>query len=163
MLGKTAIIEIPQGSRHKYEIDKETGRLKLDRMIRIPYPHNYGFVEGTLAQDGDALDIFVYSGGEPLVALSETKFKVLGVLYCTDGGVPDEKIIARVPGVLPDEKVLKLEIVSFLTTYKPTFVVDGLGGVKEAERLITKYSNANTLKILGKQKISRGPKSPVLK
>ena len=57
-----AIIEIPQGSRAKYEVDKETGLLKLDRVIysSFHYPINYGFIPQTLGQDGDPLDILVF-------------------------------------------------------------------------------------------------------
>src|SRR5690606_14099286 len=58
-----AIIEIPQGSKAKYELDKESGLLRLDRVLfsSLSYPHNYGFIPRTLGEDGDPLDIIVLS------------------------------------------------------------------------------------------------------
>lgn len=90
-----AIIEIPQGSRAKYEIDKPSGLLKLDRVIysSFYYPHNYGFIPRTLGEDHDPLDILVLSSisVQPLCIIEA---KVIGVMQMIDGGEADDKIIA---------------------------------------------------------------------
>ena len=90
-----AVIEIPQGSRSKYEVDKETGLLKLDRVIysSFIYPINYGFIPQTLGQDGDPLDILVICSQsiQPLCLVQAT---VIGNMQMIDQGTQDDKIIA---------------------------------------------------------------------
>ncbi|HEX2608491.1 MAG TPA: inorganic diphosphatase [Flavisolibacter sp.] len=90
-----AMIEIPQGSRTKYEIDKETGLLKLDRVIysSFHYPVNYGFIPQTLGHDGDPLDILVLCSQtiQPLCLVEAT---VIGNMQMIDSGEKDDKIIA---------------------------------------------------------------------
>lgn len=90
-----AIIEIPQGSRAKYEIDKPSGLLKLDRVIysSFYYPTNYGFIPQTYGEDKDPLDILVLSSlsFQPMCMVSA---KVIGVMQMVDGGDADDKIIA---------------------------------------------------------------------
>ncbi len=90
-----AIIEIPQGSRAKYEIEKESGLLKLDRVIysSFYYPTNYGFIPRTYGDDKDPLDILVLSSisVQPLCIIEA---KVIGVMQMIDGGDADDKIIA---------------------------------------------------------------------
>ena len=90
-----AIIEIPQGSRAKYEVDKITGLLKLDRVIysSFHYPINYGFIPQTLGQDGDPLDILVLCSQsiQPLCLVEAT---VIGNMQMIDTGIMDDKIIA---------------------------------------------------------------------
>ena len=90
-----AIIEIPRGSRAKYEIDKESGLLKLDRVIyaSMYYPLNYGFIPQTLGEDGDPLDIVVLTQVS-VVPLCLIPSKVIGVMQMIDRGEADEKIIA---------------------------------------------------------------------
>ena len=91
----TAIIEIPQGSRCKYEIDKTTGLLKLDRIIysSFHYPINYGFIPQTYGGDKDPLDILVITS-LPVVPLTMVDAKVIGVMQMIDQGEADDKIIA---------------------------------------------------------------------
>ena len=91
----SAIIEIPRGSRAKYEIDKESGLIKLDRVIyaSMYYPLNYGFIPQTLGQDGDPLDIVVLTQVS-VVPLCLIPSKVIGVMQMIDIGEADEKIIA---------------------------------------------------------------------
>ena len=91
----SAIIEIPRGSRAKYEIDKESGLIKLDRVIyaSMYYPLNYGFIPQTLGEDGDPLDIVVLTQVS-VVPLCLIPSKVIGVMQMIDRGVADEKIIA---------------------------------------------------------------------
>lgn len=90
-----ALIEIPQGSRTKYEIDKETGLLKLDRIIysSFHYPVNYGFIPQTLGHDGDPLDILVLCS-QPIQALCLVQATVIGNMQMIDSGEKDDKIIA---------------------------------------------------------------------
>ncbi|MCT4622853.1 MAG: inorganic diphosphatase [Schleiferiaceae bacterium] len=90
-----AIIEIPRGSRNKYELDKDTGLLKLDRVLysSMYYPHNYGFIPQTLGDDNDPLDIIVLSSLE-VVPMCLVEAKVIGVMLMQDHGDNDEKIIA---------------------------------------------------------------------
>ena len=98
-----ALIEIPQGSKSKYEIDKKTGLLKLDRIIysSFHYPVNYGFIPQTLGKDGDPLDILVMCS-EPIQPLCLVEAFVIGNMQMIDTGLIDDKIIAvavRDPGV----------------------------------------------------------------
>lgn len=90
-----AIIEIPQGSRAKYEVDKDTGLLKLDRVIysSFHYPINYGFIPQTLGQDGDPLDILVLCS-QSIQSLCLVEAKVIGNMQMIDQGQMDDKIIA---------------------------------------------------------------------
>jgi inorganic pyrophosphatase len=90
-----AIIEIPQGSRCKYEIDKASGLLKLDRVIysSFYYPINYGFIPQSYGGDKDPLDILVITT-LPVQPLTLMEAKVIGVMQMIDSGEPDDKIIA---------------------------------------------------------------------
>lgn len=89
------IIEIPQGSKAKYELDKDSGMLRLDRVLfsSVSYPHNYGFIPQTLGEDNDPLDIIVLSqiAVDPMCIIEA---KVIGVLRMIDNGEGDDKIIA---------------------------------------------------------------------
>lgn len=98
-----AIIEISQGSRAKYEIDKPSGLLKLDRVIfsSFYYPVNYGFIPQTYGGDKDPLDILVITS-LPVQPLTIMEAKVIGVMQMVDSGDADDKIIAvaaKDPGV----------------------------------------------------------------
>ena len=98
-----ALIEIPQGSKSKYEIEKKTGLLKLDRIIysSFHYPVNYGFIPQTLGKDGDPLDILVMCS-EPIQPLCLVEAFVIGNMQMIDTGLIDDKIIAvalQDPGV----------------------------------------------------------------
>ena len=89
------VIEIPKGSRAKYEIDKPSGLLRLDRVIHssFQYPINYGFIPQTLGDDKDPLDILVLSvvSVQPLCLVEA---RVIGVMQMVDSGDADDKIIA---------------------------------------------------------------------
>jgi|TARA_B110000285_G_C14978449_1_gene540119 inorganic pyrophosphatase len=89
------IIEIPKNCRAKYELDKESGMLKLDRVLysSINYPANYGFIPKTYCEDDDPLDILVLSQIE-IVPMCLVEAKVIGVMRMLDGGEMDDKIIA---------------------------------------------------------------------
>ena len=90
-----ALIEIPCGSSVKYEIDKDSGAVVVDRMLysAMYYPANYGFVPNTLADDGDPADVLVL-GNLPLQAGSVIKCRLIGVLVMEDEAGMDEKLVA---------------------------------------------------------------------
>ncbi|MDX9812466.1 MAG: inorganic diphosphatase, partial [Bacteroidales bacterium] len=93
------VIEIPKGSRAKYELDKESGLLRLDRVLytSVYYPANYGFIPQTYCGDKDPLDILILSQIE-VVPLTIVPAKVIGVMRMLDGGEADDKIIAVAAG-----------------------------------------------------------------
>ena len=90
-----ALIEIPKGCKAKYELDKETGILRLDRVLYTStvYPANYGFIPRTLADDGDPLDVLVLCS-DPVYPMTLVTCVPIGVIKMTDNGEHDEKIIA---------------------------------------------------------------------
>ncbi len=122
------VIEIPKGSKNKYEIDKETGIIALDRVNHTAqaYPFDYGFVPQTLWDDGDALDVVVLTT-EALFPGILLQARPVGIMHMIDGGEADEKIIAVPVGdprfdIVTDLKdvnphTLK-EISHFFATYK---------------------------------------------
>lgn len=90
-----AVIEIPQGSKKKYELDKETGHIILDRILYTAthYPANYGLIPRTLGDDGDPLDVMVVCS-ESLETMTLVRCYPIGVITMIDQGKNDEKIIA---------------------------------------------------------------------
>ncbi len=90
-----AVIEIPMGTKNKYEIDKVRNRIKLDRVLYTPmtYPAEYGYIENTLALDGDPLDILVLATSKTFPGCI-VDARVVGFLDVIDNGEPDAKIIA---------------------------------------------------------------------
>ena len=90
-----AVIEIPKGGKNKYEMDKETGMLKLDRVLftSTHYPANYGFIPRTYAKDGDPIDVLVLCS-ETIAPMTLVECKPIGVLRMIDDNKKDEKIIA---------------------------------------------------------------------
>lgn len=91
----TAIIEIPKGSKNKYELDKESGLLKVDRVLfsSVHYPANYGFIPQTFCDDQDPLDILVL-GQEAVYPLTLMRAKPIGLMQMIDMDEEDDKIIA---------------------------------------------------------------------
>ena len=89
------VVEIPKGSKNKYELDKETGLIILDRILYTSthYPANYGFIPRTLGDDGDPLDVLLLCS-EPLEPLTLCRAYPIGVISMIDNGYNDEKIIA---------------------------------------------------------------------
>ncbi|MBS1627048.1 MAG: inorganic diphosphatase [Bacteroidetes bacterium] len=145
-----AIIEIPQGSRCKYEIDKPSGLLKLDRIIysSFHYPINYGFIPQTYGDDKDPLDILVISSLS-VVPLTLMEAKVIGVMQMIDGGDADDKIIAVAtndPGVNHYNNIEELpkhffdELRHFFQEYKrlenKTVVVEDFGDKTKALKIV---------------------------
>jgi inorganic pyrophosphatase len=91
----TTVIEIPMGSSVKYELDKETGLLRLDRILysAVYYPANYGFIPQTLAEDNDPLDVLVLCQ-EAVGPLTLVDARAIGLMTMIDGGKKDHKILA---------------------------------------------------------------------
>ena len=113
-----ALIEIPYGSKNKYEVDKATGRIRLDRVLysAMSYPGEYGYIEDTLAPDGDPLDILVITS-EPTVPGCIVPARVLGYLATMDRGKEDYKLIAVADCDPRYDNVQKLEDL-------PPFILD---------------------------------------
>jgi len=89
-----AVIEIPKGSKVKYELDKKTGLLRVDRVLysSVVYPANYGFIPQSLGDDHDPLDVLVLMQ-EPVVPLSILRVRPIGMMTMVDQGQNDEKVI----------------------------------------------------------------------
>jgi inorganic pyrophosphatase len=93
--GFPVVIEIPKGSKNKYELDKETGLLRLDRVLysAVYYPADYGFIPRTFCDDGDPLDALVL-GQEPVYPLTIVEARAVGVMRMRDEKGIDDKILA---------------------------------------------------------------------
>jgi inorganic pyrophosphatase len=91
----TAVVEIPMGSSVKYELDKATGLLRMDRILysAVYYPANYGFIPQTIAEDDDPLDVLVLCQ-EPVAPLTLISARAIGLMTMLDGGKRDHKILA---------------------------------------------------------------------
>lgn len=156
-----ACIEIPAGSKNKYELDKETGALILDRILYTSthYPQNYGFIPKTWGNDNDPLDVLVICS-EPIVPLALTLCYPVGVLVMNDSGSDDEKIIAicshdPLYNSFKDIKDLPQhildEIMHFFKVYKElehgkTTRIDRIYGVEKAKDIIRKAIDAYAVK-----------------
>jgi inorganic pyrophosphatase len=146
----TVFVEVPSGSRNKYERDPESGRIFLDRRLftSMTYPADYGFIEGTLGGDGDPLDALCLVG-EPTFPGCRIRARVVGVFYMADEKGPDEKILCvplrdpawlhvhDVHDILPE---LRNEIEHFFQVYKDLEAekteTRGFGNRAEAEQVI---------------------------
>ena len=121
-------IEIPKGQRNKYEVDHETGRIRLDRMLftSTRYPHDYGFIEGTLGEDGDPLDALVLLE-EPTFPGCLIRCRAIGMFRMRDEAGGDDKVLC-IPAGDPRMDHIQdladvsdfdlLEIQHFFETYK---------------------------------------------
>ena len=127
-----AVIEIPKGSKVKYELNKETGALEMDRILYTSthYPANYGFVPRTYADDGDPLDVLVLCSQE-IYPMTLVRCYPIGVIHMIDNGQRDDKIVA-----IPCND----EIVHFFQVYKElehkTTAVDEVEDVYSAKEII---------------------------
>ena len=156
----TAVIEIPKGSKCKYELDKYTGLLKLDRVLYTSthYPANYGFIPRTYADDGDPLDVLVLCS-ESIHPMTLVQVYPIGVMRMIDNGALDDKIIA-VPFSDPsynhyrsiDELPAHIfdEIMHFFSVYKQLenkqTAVKELFDRKEAEKIVAECIEAYKVK-----------------
>jgi len=166
-----AIVEIPKGSTNKYELDKETGLLRLDRVLysAVYYPADYGFIPRTFCDDGDPLDVLILSQ-EPVHPLTIVEGRAIGVMRMRDDKGVDDKIIAvsvRDPAVsdyidrteLP-QHVLR-ELKRFFQDYKvlenKMVEVDDILGPKEAVEILR--SSLDLYRRLRRGEIRSSPRS----
>ena len=144
------VIEIPRGSKLKYELDKPTGLLRVDRVLysSVVYPANYGFLPRTYCDDGDPLDVLVL-GQEPVVPLAIMQARAIGVMHMQDEGKGDDKIIAvhvNDPSFASYTDIEQLpphifaEIQMFFEDYKKlenkNVLVDQIQGAEEAAKVV---------------------------
>ena len=117
-----AVIEIPMGTKNKFEVDKETGRIKLDRVLysALSYPGEYGYIENTLSLDNDPLDILILSS-YPTFPGCIVPARVLGYLEIIDNGEHDEKVIAVVD---KDPRFDHIKIFDDLTSHQKAEIKD---------------------------------------
>ncbi len=138
-------IEIPMGTRNKIEVDSD-GVKWVDRVVMTPYPVNYGYLPNTLGEDGDPLDVVLYSE-DPMPTGTFVRSTVIGYLEVYDNGVADHKVIARPiwedPGFNPDS------IKAFFSAYKEGVRVGALHGQQAAFNLIDES-------VLRKRAMSKG-------
>lgn len=123
----TVIIEIPRGCRNKYEMDHETGRIRLDRTLftSMGYPADYGYIDGTLGRDGDPLDALVLVE-EPTFPGCAIEVRPIGMLDMTDEHGPDAKILcvpddpryAHLSDITDVDGFRKAQIIHFFENYK---------------------------------------------
>lgn len=146
-----AVIEIPKGSRNKYEVDHETGRVYLDRVLftSFAYPTDYGFFENTLGEDGDPLDVLVLLD-YPLFPGVGVKVRPVGVLNMSDEAGGDAKVIAvqhkdprwqHIQDVNDIPEFTRSEIEHFFKHYKDLepgkfMTIEGWGNAAQAEQII---------------------------
>lgn len=144
-------VEIPKGSRNKYEVDADSGDLVLDRMLftSMQYPADYGFIEGTLGEDGDPLDAMVLVG-EATFPGCRIRVRPVGLFRMADAKGRDEKILcvplrdpfwSEVESLEDIPKGLRNEIEHFFAVYKDleeeVVEVHGFGDRDEALQVIT--------------------------
>lgn len=146
------IVEINKGSKNKYEIDKETGIIALDRAMHTSqdYPFDYGFVPQTLWDDGDALDVVLLTTYALLPGIL-VRARPVAIMHMVDGGEADEKVIAvpeddprwnDVKDIADINKHTLKEIEHFFATYKKiqnkTVEINGFEGADEAKRAVVR-------------------------
>lgn len=147
-----AIVEIPEGSPYKYEVDKNTNELVLDRVLPFNCPYNYGYIPHTLCGDGDPLDIFIISRF-PIPSKTRVKIKLLKVYRCNDNGEQDDKLVGVLVGeedmIYPGETDLELflsGIEDYLTSYKEGFKLISRYGPKTAEKVVKEAVKQHAIK-----------------
>ena len=151
MSDDVVFVEIPGGSRNKYELDHETGTIMLDRRLftSMSYPADYGFIEGTLAEDGDPLDALVLVS-DPTFPGCRIRVRPIGIFHMSDEKGPDEKVICvplrdptwgRLSDIHDIPPELRDEIEHFFQVYKDLdhegkVSTRGFGNRAEAEAAI---------------------------
>lgn len=137
-------IEIPKGQRNKYEVDHETGRIRLDRMLftSTRYPHDYGYIEGTLGEDGDPLDALVILE-EPTFPGCLIRCRAIGMFHMRDEKGGDDKVLClpagdprldRITDLTDVSEFDLLEIQHFFETYKDLEPGKSVEGAHWADR-----------------------------
>jgi len=155
----TVMVEIPKGSRNKYELDHDSGEIYLDRMLftSMQYPADYGFIDGTLGGDGDPLDALVFVG-EPTFPGCRIRVRPIGMFRMTDEKGEDEKVLcvplrdpmwSHVEGLQGIPQPLLDEIEHFFQVYKDleghAVETDGFEDLAAAQRVIDEaFARAGT-------------------
>lgn len=132
-----AVVEIPKGSNKKYELDRKTGKFRVDRVLPkgLKYPLAYGFIPRTMDDDGDALDIMIVTK-KKLKRGDTVKVNPIALLHIFDNERRDDKIIAVLKGTRPSTKKLRDEIRYFFKAYKTGIIIKGWLGKKQAYKEI---------------------------
>jgi inorganic pyrophosphatase len=160
------IVEIPKGTKNKYELDKETGLLKIDRILHssVVYPTSYGFIPKTYGDDGDPLDVLVLAQ-EPIHPLTIVGCRAIGVVRMVDQGEGDDKIVAVHVGdpefdeyetidQLPAHRMR--EVTQFFLTYKAleekTVTIEAVRGPAGAKKILAQAFKDYAKKFGGKVK-----------
>lgn len=146
-----AVIEIPKGSKIKYELDKTSGLIRVDRVLfsSVHYPANYGFVPRTYCEDKDPLDVLVL-GQEPVVPLSLMRAKIIGVMRMKDQGEADDKLIAV---HADDPEYSHYESIRDLPPHR----------MKEVRRFFEEYKTLENKKVIVKDFLDRKAALKILK
>lgn len=145
-----AVVEMPSGTKHKYEVDKTSGLLFLDRVILVSVPVNYGYIENTLSEDGDPTDVFVASL-EPIPPLTTVSIEVIKLIKCQDQLTQDDKALAYIKGdkktkaVLDPDSFEKL-VITYLNRYKEGMQVQKVVELEEALKILQKNEDLFFLK-----------------
>lgn len=162
------VIEVPMGSKNKYELDKDSGLLRLDRVLysAVHYPANYGFVPRSFCDDGDPLDVLVI-GQEPVVPLTIMGARAIGVMRMRDDKGIDDKIIAicesdpeysevKALSDLPPHRVREIE--RFFQDYKvleeKEVIVEGWNEREEAVQIL--HDSLDLYRQLRRGELKRG-------
>lgn len=149
-----AIIEIPMGTKNKFEVNKETGKITLDRVLysALIYPGEYGYIENTIADDKDPLDILVLSS-YPTFPGCVVPARVLGYLKVIDNGYNDEKVIAVVD---KDPRFDNINTLDDLTEHQKAEIKDFFQNYKTLQNITVEtkdfYPLEDTIKLIEKTK-----------
>jgi inorganic pyrophosphatase len=145
-----AVIEIPKGSKGKFELDKDSGLIKLDRVLfsAVHYPANYGFIPKTYCDDGDPLDILVITSIEiPPMCIVEAR--VIGVMRMIDQGEADDKIIAVANNDMSVKHINNIEELPPHTTIEMRRFFEDYKKLEQKEVRVEDFENkASGLKII---------------
>lgn len=173
-----AVVEIPVGSNVKYELDKKSGMLRMDRVLysAVFYPANYGFIPQTLSEDSDALDVLVLCQ-EPVAPLTLIDARTIGLIHMVDSGLNDYKIIAvatadpeynqyREALDLPPHKLSMVK--RFFQDYKKLenkpVEVSSIGSAKEAypiiQEAIQRYAKEHLPRHVGQSEVAANRRPP---
>lgn len=124
------IIEMPSGTRLKYETAKNYDHIWIDRVLSVPCPHSYGYLPGTLSGDGDPTDAFVVAS-EPIAHQARLEFDPHFLIEMQDGGLEDNKYVGCIKGDEPPTMREVREIIDYLQSYKKGVILGKVINLKE--------------------------------
>ena len=170
----TAVIEIPRGSKVKYELDKASGLIKVDRVLysSVVYPANYGFIPRTLGEDHDPVDALVLMQ-EPVTPLCLVRARAIGVMQMNDSGEMDEKIISVCVddpefrdydhiSDLPQHRLMEVKrfFLDYKTLENKSVLVDKFEGPEVAARIISEAMHRYSVSDVRREYLSERRRSP---